>query len=108
MKIPAFVDRLPLGLRGPVRFLIEHDNAVLFLGGFVFDMVTIQRIDSWVDLAIQFFYMTVLTLLLIYQYREHRGVWKVPSGITTIDVRTAPTHDLYFFQKARHPPAAAP
>jgi len=75
MKIPSFVDRLSPGLRRPVRFLIEHDNAVLFLGGFVFDMITIQRIDSWVDLAIQFFYMTVLTLLLIYQYREHRGVW---------------------------------
>ena len=75
MKIPAFVDRLPLRLREPVRFLIHHDNAVVFVVGFVFDMVTIQRIDSWLDLAIQFCYMVILTLLLVYQYREHRGTW---------------------------------
>jgi hypothetical protein len=75
MNAPAFVNRLPPGPSQVVRYLFEHDNAVIFVAGFLFDMITITRIDSWVDITIQFFYLAFLSLLLVYQYRESKGVW---------------------------------
>jgi hypothetical protein len=78
MTPPAFINRLPPALAAVLRYAFVHDNAAIFLAGFVFDMITITRIDSWTDILIQFVYLAGLTLLLVYQYREHRGVW-VPS-----------------------------
>ena len=55
MNVPAFVDKLPSKWASAFRFLFTHDNAVIFVAGFLFDMITITRIDSWVDISIQFF-----------------------------------------------------
>src|SRR5262245_36949264 len=84
MNVPAFVDRLPPRYRDTLRFIFIHDNAFVFVGGFVFDMLTIQRIDSWTDIAIQFLYLSSLTLLLIYQYREHQQVWTPPARLARV------------------------
>lgn len=73
------LDRLPPKVRQLVRFLLHHDNAVVFVVGFCFDMVTMRRIDSWLDLAIQSLYLAILTFLLVHQYREHRGAWSPPA-----------------------------
>src|SRR5690242_8286458 len=61
------------------EFVHRNHNALIFVGGFLFDFVTIIRIDSCLDLAIQLFYLSTLALLLVYQYREHKHVWQ-PSG----------------------------
>lgn len=58
------------------HFLRRYHNAALFLGGFIFDALTIVRIDSWMDLALQFFYLACLTFILVRQYREHQEVWR--------------------------------
>jgi hypothetical protein len=57
----------------------SYQNALLFICGFVFDLVTIKRIDSTLDLAYQFAYLVILTFLMIYQYREHHHLW-APAG----------------------------
>jgi hypothetical protein len=59
--------------------LHRHFAVVTFVAGFVFDFLTMQRIDAWKDLAIQLGYLVCLTGLLVYQHREAMGRW-VPSG----------------------------
>jgi hypothetical protein len=53
----------------------------MFVAGFLFDLVTIQRIDAWLDLTFQLGYLAGLTGLLVYQHREVTGRW-TPSGLT--------------------------
>jgi hypothetical protein len=47
----------------------------MFVAGFLFDLVTLQRIDAWVDLAFQVAYLTGLTLLLVLQQWELERRW---------------------------------
>ena len=68
-------DRLPPRGRAALQFARHHSNTLLFIAGFLFDFLTMVRIDSWTDLAIQVAYLSALTTLLLYQYREHRGFW---------------------------------
>jgi hypothetical protein len=60
--------------------LREHSGELMFVAGFLFDLLTMQRIDAWTDLAIQLAYLLGLTLLLVYQQREATGVW-TPSRL---------------------------
>jgi DUF2914 family protein len=53
----------------------------MFVAGFLFDFLTMQRIDAWTDLAFQLAYLTGLTGLLVYQHREEMGRW-VPGDRT--------------------------
>jgi hypothetical protein len=53
----------------------------MFAAGFLFDFLTIQRIDAWLDLAFQLLYLTGLTALLIYQHRESVGAWRPPPSV---------------------------
>jgi hypothetical protein len=55
--------------------LREHSSELMFAAGFLFDLLTMQRIDAWTDLAIQLAYLLGLTLLLVYQQRDATGVW---------------------------------
>ena len=57
----------------------HHSSEVMFAAGFLFDLATMRRIDAWTDLSIQLFYLAALTVLLIYQHREARGLWKPPA-----------------------------
>lgn len=56
-----------------------HHNILIFVGGFLFDVATLNRIDSWLDLGIQLAYLTGLTFLLVGQHRETAGLWH-PQG----------------------------
>ena len=47
----------------------------MFVAGFLFDFLTMQRIDASTDLAFQLAYLTGLTGLLIFQHRETIGRW---------------------------------
>jgi len=60
-------------------FISRHKNPLIFLAGFLFDAITIRRIDAWSDLLLQIIYLAGLSFLLIYQYRENKGLWR-PSG----------------------------
>lgn len=53
---------------------------VTFVAGFLFDFVTMQRIDAWTDLALQLGYLLGLGGLLLYQQREAIGRW-VPGPL---------------------------
>jgi hypothetical protein len=59
----------------------RHSNVAMFAAGFLFDLLTIRRIDAWTDLALQLLYLAALTVMLIYQHREERGQWKPPAWI---------------------------
>jgi hypothetical protein len=48
---------------------------VTFVAGFLFDFVTMQRIDAWTDLGLQLGYLIGLGGLLLYQQREAVGRW---------------------------------
>ncbi len=54
----------------------HHQNGILFVCGFLFDALTIIRIDAWLDLGIQLAYLLIITALLVLQSRKDRGLWK--------------------------------
>jgi len=78
IKILCVIDRLPSPLATLVRWGIDHSNVVMFVAGFLFDVLTIQRIDSRADLGIQLLYLLVLTGLIVLQHREATGSWTPP------------------------------
>lgn len=45
------------------------------MGGFVFDWFTVGRIDSWIDIALQLFYLAVIAALLVLQQMATQRVW---------------------------------
>ena len=60
-------------------FMIKYANIIFFVGGFVFDSLTLIRIDSKLDLGIQTFYLSMVTLLIIIKSRFDLGLWR-PQG----------------------------
>lgn len=70
------VERLPVPL-----VLRRHSTVAMFAAGFSFDLLTMQRIDAWTDLALQLGYLAGLTGLLVYQHWEATGRW-APRGRT--------------------------
>src|SRR5688572_15502155 len=68
----------------------------MFVAGFLFDFLTLQRIDAWTDLAFQFGYLAGLTGLLVLQQREELGRW-APSRLMSRVWRynTEALHFLY-------------
>ena len=77
----SLTDRLPEPRARILDLLRHHSNVVMFAAGFLFDLVTIRRIDAWTDLSIQMLYLAALTTMLIYQHRESRGQWAPPAMI---------------------------
>ena len=77
----SLIDRLPSSLAALVRWGLDHSNVVMFVAGFLFDVLTIQRIDSRADLTIQLVYLLVLTGLIVLQHREATGSWTPPRFI---------------------------
>ena len=63
------------------EFLRRHSAPTMFAAGFLFDFFTMQRIDAWLDLALQLAYLAGLTGLLVFQHREAEGKW-VPGRVT--------------------------
>jgi hypothetical protein len=68
-------NRLPPAVSALVLFAVYRTNVVMFVAGFLFDVLTIQRIDAFTDLAIQLVYLAGLTWLLVLQHRESLGHW---------------------------------
>jgi DUF2914 family protein len=53
----------------------RHSATATFVAGFLFDFVTMQRIDAWTDLGFQLGYLAGLTCLLVGQQRHEAGRW---------------------------------
>jgi hypothetical protein len=58
-----------------VARLRRHSGEAMFVAGFLFDFLTMQRIDAWRDLGVQFGYLAAVTTLLVLQQRAAAGVW---------------------------------
>jgi hypothetical protein len=91
----SLADRLPVPPARILDLARRHSNVVMFAAGFLFDLVTIRRIDAWTDLSIQVLYLVALTMMLIYQHRESRGQWKPPAMIQRLWAYN--TEVLHFF-----------
>ena len=77
----SLTDRWPVPRARFLELMRHHSNVVMFAAGFMFDLLTMRRIDAWTDLSIQMLYLAALTTLLIFQHREARGQWKPPAMI---------------------------
>lgn len=54
--------------------------AVFFSVGFIFDLITLDRIDSWLTLIQQFVYLSLLGSMLLLEQRHALGLWR-PTGV---------------------------
>ena len=72
---PPLLDGSRPADRSIARLLRRHSAEAMFVAGFLFDFLTLQRIDAWRDLAIQLGYLLGVTALLVWQYRERSGRW---------------------------------
>ena len=79
-----FVPRLPPPVAALVHRGLAHTNVVMFVAGFLFDVVTIGRIDSRADLTFQLIYLLALTALLLLQHREAAGLWAPPPVLRRV------------------------
>lgn len=72
---PASLRFVPAPLAPLVRWGVRRSNLVMFVAGFLFDVLTIQRIDATTDLLLQLVYLASLTGLIVLQHREAMGRW---------------------------------
>ncbi len=54
---------------------VRNRNLIFFIGGFLFDAITLTRIDSWLDLSLQTFYLFTIGWIMLREARHERGLW---------------------------------
>lgn len=78
----------------PLRLLYRRNErriaVVFFVGGFVFDIVTVDRIDSWLAIGQQVAYLTLITLVLAQMFFE--------EGRPPFDPETMPVVRRWYFR----------
>jgi hypothetical protein len=74
---PAVLNRLE-------RYFKENERAAaaaFFAAGFLFDMLTVGRIDSWVTIGQQAVYLAVIMAVLLQMFREQGQPAPEPAGM---------------------------
>ena len=106
MTHPDAPDTIP-ATRGAIQSLKayyeknERGIAVLFfVGGFVFDIVTLGRIDSWFAIGQQGLYLVLIAMALTHMFLEQSGPAPEPDGMVVLKrwyyrSRTAIVHFLF-------------
>jgi hypothetical protein len=98
----GIADAPPAFLRRLERAFKENERAVaaaFFAAGFVFDMLTAGRIDSWATIGQQAVYLAVIMAVLLQMFREQGLPAPEPAGMTrlrrwTYEYRGAAVHFL--------------
>jgi hypothetical protein len=62
----------------------RYEPAIFFTAGFLFDVITLRRIDDWLKLGFQIFFLILLGYFLILQYRSVKDGWRVPRALKKI------------------------
>jgi hypothetical protein len=63
----------------------EHKIAITaFIGGFVVDILTVERIDSWFTIGQQVLYLTVITLALMQMFLDQARPAPVTEGMFVV------------------------
>src|ERR1017187_1823716 len=77
------------------QWMSRYSNVIFFVGGFVFDVFTLIRIDSVIDLVYQSVYLGLITLILVRQVRYELGLWQ--PGRLVSKVWHYETEAIHFF-----------
>src|SRR5512145_3289288 len=75
-ETPSSIERLKL-------YYSRHEGrvaAAFFAAGFVFDMLTVGRIDSWLTIGQQALYLAVAMTVLVQMFHEQGGAPPEPRG----------------------------
>ena len=58
--------------------------ALFFAGGFVLDMILVERVDSWLTIGQQALYLVVVTAVLTQMFLEAGGPPPAPEGVSAL------------------------
>ena len=73
---PETVSASPGAIHRLQRYYEKNEGQIAglaFVGGFVFDMIMVERVDSWLTIGQQAFYLAVVTALLAQMFLEAGG-----------------------------------
>lgn len=74
MSQPEVLHQQPVGRIGHIKSFYErHEQKIeigFFVGGFLFDLMTLDRIDSWMTIGQQVFYMVLIMAALMQMFFE--------------------------------------
>lgn len=80
----------------PLSWIQRNHNLLFFIGGFLFDAVTLNRIDNSLDLILQSVYLGTITGILVLQVRQHLGAWTPHPRLARVwSFNTEALHFLY-------------
>ena len=92
----------PRGIQRFKSYYERHERLVdigFFAGGFLFDIATLSRVDSWLSIAQQVFYLTAIAAILLHMFFDEGKPPRQLEAMSTVkrwyfQYRTAAVHFL--------------